>query len=100
MSFIRPVLGAVATMLLCAAPNLYADEVKNSFAISDAQMRALGIELVTLSRQHCGCAFSRPSYFATITGICGQCASCRISYPSFGAREPASTRGYAAVGAQ
>lgn len=50
MSFIRPSMGAVATLLLCATPNLYA-EVKNTFAISDAQMRALGIELVTLSRQ-------------------------------------------------
>lgn len=50
MSFIRPSMGAVATLLLCAAPNLYA-EANNTFAISDAQMRALGIELVTLSRQ-------------------------------------------------
>lgn len=53
MSFIRPALGVVATLLLCAAPNLYADAdvAKSSFPISDAQMRALGIELVTLSRQ-------------------------------------------------
>jgi cobalt-zinc-cadmium efflux system membrane fusion protein len=51
MFFIRPTLGAVATLLLCAAPHLYAAEAKDTFAISDAQMRALGIELVTLSRQ-------------------------------------------------
>ena len=50
MSYIHPALGAVATLLFCVAPNLHA-EVKNSFAISDAQMRALGIELVTLNRQ-------------------------------------------------
>ncbi len=50
MSFIRPSLGAVATLLLCVAPNLYA-EMKSNIAISDAQMRALGIELVTLNRQ-------------------------------------------------
>lgn len=50
MSFIRPLTGAVATLLLSAAPYLYAAD-KNTFTISDAQMRLLGIELVALGRQ-------------------------------------------------
>ena len=52
MSFFRPSLGAVAIMLLSASPYLFAKEASNTFAISDAQMRALGIELVELQRQH------------------------------------------------
>ena len=51
MSFFRPSLGAVAVMLLSASPYLFAQEASNTFAISDDQMRALGIELVELKRQ-------------------------------------------------
>ena len=50
MSFLRPMAGAVATLLLSASPYLSA-ATSNTFAVSDTQLRALGIELVTLSRQ-------------------------------------------------
>ncbi len=48
MSMIRPILGA-ATLLFCVAPSLSAAS-SNTFPIADSQLRALGIELVTLSR--------------------------------------------------
>ncbi len=50
MSIFRPVLGAAVVLLLGVAP-LSVAETSPSFAVSDAQMRALGIELVALSQQ-------------------------------------------------
>jgi RND family efflux transporter MFP subunit len=50
MSILRPIMGAAAVLLLTVAPHLSA-ETHSTFAVSDTQLRALGIELVALSQQ-------------------------------------------------
>ena len=50
MPILRPLMGAAAVLLLTVAPHLSA-ETHSTFAVSDTQLRALGIELVALSQQ-------------------------------------------------
>lgn len=60
MSFIRPLSGAASMLLLSASPYLFA-ATHHDFAVTDTQMRTLGIELVALSQPSNGVGASFPA---------------------------------------
>lgn len=96
-------VGLVASVIVSSALlPAFAEERANRFAVSDEQVRALGVELVTLAAQldSAGVRFPAQVVLPPQSRTGGERAGCRPGQSGFGAGEPKCHTGNAVAGVE